>query len=93
MTNGSTPLGWRGRHWNALECPGRVFATGLTGGLRPINTASLPTVDSVVENIDSQLQQFGVVVFVTCRGMEAEANGGVTDQHCVAHTVNYRRST
>jgi len=48
VTNGSTPLGWRGRHWNALECPGRVFATGLTGGLRPINTAYLPTIDSVV---------------------------------------------
>jgi hypothetical protein len=58
MTNGSTPLGWRGRHWNALEYPGRVFATGLTGGLRPINTAYLPTVDSVVENIVSHLQQF-----------------------------------
>jgi hypothetical protein len=28
-----------------------IFATGLTGGLRPINTAYLPTVDSVVENI------------------------------------------
>jgi hypothetical protein len=56
VTNGSTPLGWRGRHWNALEYPGRVFATGLTGGLRPINTAYLPTVDSVVENIVSHLQ-------------------------------------
>ena len=56
MTNGSTPLGWRGRHWKALEGSGMVFATGLTGGLRPINTAYLPTVDSVVENIDSQLQ-------------------------------------
>jgi len=30
MTNGSTPLGWRGRHWKALEYPGRVLATGLT---------------------------------------------------------------
>jgi hypothetical protein len=57
MTNGSTPPGWRGTHWNALEYPGRVFATGLTGGLRPINTAYLPTVDSVVENIVSHLQQ------------------------------------
>jgi hypothetical protein len=57
VTNSSSPPGWRGRHWNALEYPGRVFATGLTGGLRPINTAYLPTVDSVVENIDSHLQQ------------------------------------
>jgi len=57
VTNGSTPLGCvegTGTPWNG---PGRVFATGLTGGLRPINTAYLPTVDSVVENIDSQLQQ------------------------------------
>jgi hypothetical protein len=57
VTNSSSPPGWRGRHWNALEYPRRVFATGLTGGLRPINTAYLPTVDSVVENIDSHLQQ------------------------------------
>jgi hypothetical protein len=42
-----------GTPWNTL---GGVFATGLTGGLRPINTAYLPTVDSVVENIDSHLQ-------------------------------------
>jgi hypothetical protein len=57
VTNSSSPPGWRGRHWNALEYPGRVFATGLTGGLRPINTVYLPTVDSVVENIVSYLQQ------------------------------------
>jgi hypothetical protein len=57
VTNSSSPPGWRGRHWNALEYPGRVFATGLIGGLWPINTAYLPTVDSVVENIVSHLQQ------------------------------------
>jgi hypothetical protein len=57
VTNGFYATGWRGRHWNALEYPGGVFATGLTGGRRPINTAYLPTVDSVVENIVSQLQQ------------------------------------
>jgi hypothetical protein len=56
MTNRFYATGWRGRHWNALKYPKRVFATGLTGGQRPINTAYLPTVDSVVKNIDSQLQ-------------------------------------
>jgi hypothetical protein len=65
VTNGSTPLEWRGRHWKALEGPGRPWK-GLRHrayrSLRPINTAYLPTVDSVVENIvveniDSQLQQ------------------------------------
>jgi hypothetical protein len=39
-----------GRPWNDLRH--RAYR-----GLRPINTAYLPTVDSVVENIDSQLQQ------------------------------------
>jgi hypothetical protein len=66
VTNSSSPPGWRGRHWNALEYPGRVFATGLTGGLRPINTAYLPTVDSVVENIVSHLQQYTHKEPVTC---------------------------
>jgi hypothetical protein len=52
VTNGSTPLGavegtgmpWKGPRRRSYR------------GLRPINTAYLPTVDSAVENIDSQLQ-------------------------------------
>ena len=46
--------------WKELEGPGRPWNDlrhRAYRGLRPINTAYLPTVDSVVENIDSQLQQ------------------------------------
>jgi len=46
--------------WKALEGPGMPWKGPrhrAYRGLRPINTAYLPTVDSVVENIGSQLQQ------------------------------------
>jgi hypothetical protein len=79
-------LGWRGRHWNALEYPGGVFATGLTGGLRPINTAYLPTVDSVVENIDSHLQQ--LVRFMYNHGIR----GHVMDRRDRSGILGERRS-
>jgi hypothetical protein len=41
-------VGWQGRLWKTLEGPGMIVCHWAYRGLRPINTAYLPTVDPVL---------------------------------------------
>jgi hypothetical protein len=41
-------IGWQGRLWKTLEGPGMIVCHWAYRGLRPISTAYLPVVDSIL---------------------------------------------